>query len=275
VSQLRSVTIPPLAFHGDVSVTVIIVAAAGPVSVHARRPPIADRGDAHGMTVRTAAGHSVEVSPCRQCCDALPFAIRDDTKYDTGYAPPAKWGWGDLPLSCGPAQRQSVSRTQEAGTAPNFDGGQRSARHVQLRFVVHIALLAAFAASLATVTIITEGLPHLVVGSAFVGLVLIHIGQRRHTVVRLAASLGRPRTWLKRRGRMAWSDLVLTLLALNVLISGIYDLSTGAQVILHPRSAGIPFRDIGWHVSAALLLLGYLCVHVSRRWGRIHRSVIR
>jgi hypothetical protein len=46
-------------------------------------------------------------------------------------------------------------------------------------------------------------------------------------------------------------------------------------VIVHPRSIGIPFRDIGWHVSAALLLLAYLCVHVARRWGRIRRSVVR
>ena len=107
------------------------------------------------------------------------------------------------------------------------------------------------------------------------GLVLVHIVQRRHTVVRLAASLARPFTWLKRRGRMAWSDLALTILTLNVLISGIYDLCAGSQVILHPRSVGIPVRDIGWHVSAALLLVAYLCVHVTRRRGRILRSVIR
>lgn len=74
---------------------------------------------------------------------------------------------------------------------------------------------------------------------------------------------------------MAWSDLVLALLTLNVLISGIYDLATGTQVILRPRSAGIPPQDIGWHVSAALLLLAYLCVHVAHRWGRLRRSVIR
>jgi hypothetical protein len=74
---------------------------------------------------------------------------------------------------------------------------------------------------------------------------------------------------------MAWSDLTLALLTLNALISGVYDLGTGSQVILHPRAVGIPFRDIGWHVSAALLLLAYLCVHVARRWGRIRRSAIR
>ena len=74
---------------------------------------------------------------------------------------------------------------------------------------------------------------------------------------------------------MAWSDLILAVLTLTVLISGTYDLATGNQVILHPRSVGIPFRDIGWHVSAALLLLAYLGVHVARRSGRIRRSVIR
>jgi hypothetical protein len=146
---------------------------------------------------------------------------------------------------------------------------------MRLRFLVHLVLLAAFAASLATVTIVTEGWPHLVTGSVFLGLVLVHLAQRRHTVVRLAASVGRPIVWLTHRGRMAWSDLLLALLTLNVLISGTYDLVTGTKVILHPRQLGIPFRDIGWHVTAALLLLAYLCVHTARRWRRIRRSVIR
>jgi hypothetical protein len=125
------------------------------------------------------------------------------------------------------------------------------------------------------VTLLTEGWPHLVVGSVFVGLVVVHVVQRRHTVARLLANLGRAKTWVRRRGRLAWSDLILALLTINVLVSGTYDLATGNQVILHPRSIGIPFRDIGWHVSAALLLLASLCVHVARRWGRIRRSVIR
>jgi hypothetical protein len=146
---------------------------------------------------------------------------------------------------------------------------------MQTRFVVHLLLLAAFAASLATVTLITEGWQHLAVGSAFVALVAVHVVQRRYTVARLLGNLGRVRMWFRRRGRLAWSDLALTLLTLNVLASGIYDLVTGDQVILHPRSIGIPFRDIGWHVLSALVLLVYLCVHVTRRWGRIRRSVIR
>jgi len=143
------------------------------------------------------------------------------------------------------------------------------------RFLVHLVLLATFAASLATVTAMTEGWPHLVIGSAFVALVVVHAAQRRHTVVRLMGNLTRPATWLRRRGRLAWSDLILALLTLNVLASGSYDLATGNQVILQPRDWGIPFRDIGWHVSAALLLTAYLVVHVARRWGRIRRSVIR
>jgi hypothetical protein len=167
-----------------------------------------------------------------------------------------------------------TSLTEQTSSTPAATSLARR-RRTELRLLVHLALLGTFAASLATVTLMTEGWPHLVVGSLFVGLVLVHIVQRRLTVLRLVAGLGRPVTWLKRRGRLAWSDVVLTVLTLNVLVSGSYDLATSGQVILHPRSVGIPFRDIGWHVSAALLLLAYLCVHVARRWERIHRSVIR
>ena len=148
-------------------------------------------------------------------------------------------------------------------------------RRARTRFAVHLVLLATFAASLATATAITEGWPHLVIGSAFVALVALHVVQRRHTVARLLGNLGRARTWFRRRGRLAWSDLVLALLTLNVLASGIYDALSGYQVILHPRGIGIPFRDIGWHVLSAIVLLVYLIVHVARRWGRIRRSAIR
>jgi hypothetical protein len=103
----------------------------------------------------------------------------------------------------------------------------------------------------------------------------VHLVQRRHTVARLLTNLGCARTWLRHRGRLAWSDLVLALLTLNALASGTYDLLTGNQVILHPHTIGIPFRDIGWHVLSALVLLVYLCIHVARRWGNIRRSAIR
>lgn len=160
-------------------------------------------------------------------------------------------------------------------SSPSAEGEGARSRRMRARLAVHLWLLAAFAASLATVTMIPEGTPHLVVGPAFVALVGIHLAQRRHTVARLLENLGRARTWFRRRGRLAWSDLVLALFTLNVLVSGTYDLLSGDQVILHPRDVGIPFRDIGWHVLSALVLLVSLCVHVARRWGRIRRSVIR
>jgi hypothetical protein len=69
--------------------------------------------------------------------------------------------------------------------------------------------------------------------------------------------------------------VVLTVLTLNLLASGTYDWLSGNQVILQPRAVGIPFRDIGWHVLSALVLLGYLCVHIARRGGRLRRSAIR
>ncbi len=163
--------------------------------------------------------------------------------------------------------------TETPSPPPGAAVAQR--RRTRTRLAVHLLLLATFAVSLATATAITEGWPHLVIGSAFVLLVVVHVTQRRHTVARLVGNLVRARTWVRRPGRLAWSDLILALLTLNVLVSGTYDLITGNQVILDPRSAGIPFRSIGWHVSAALLLTAYLVVHVARRWGRIRRSVIR
>ena len=161
--------------------------------------------------------------------------------------------------------------------APSQSPGAAEAqgRRMRSRFAVHLGLPAAFAASLVTVTLITEGTPHLVVGLGFVALGGVHVAQRRHTVARLLGSLGRAHTWFRRRGRLAWSDLILALLALDVLVSGVWDLLSGSQVIFHPRQVGIPLRDMGWHVLSALVLLAYLSVHVVRRRGRIRHTAIR
>lgn len=117
--------------------------------------------------------------------------------------------------------------------------GERG-HHTGSRFFVHLVLLGTFAASLATVTAMSEGWPHLVIGSAFVGLVVIHGVQRRHTVARLLGNLRRPISWFSRRGRLAWSDLALALLTLNVLVSGptTWRPATGDQVIVHPGRTG-------------------------------------
>jgi hypothetical protein len=167
---------------------------------------------------------------------------------------------------------------QEVDPSPHSaepEGVLSQRRRMRARWLVHLALLAAFVASLATVVLVPAGTLHVVVGLVFVALVGLHVLQRRHTVARLVAHLGRARTWLTRRGRLAWSDAVFALLTVNVLISGTYDFVTGEKVQLRPRQVGIPFRDVGWHASAAILLLGYLIVHVARRWGRLRRSVVR
>ena len=171
------------------------------------------------------------------------------------------------------AAGSDVSLAPAAPSPPR--GAALQGRRMRARFVVHLLLLGTFAASLATVTAITEGWPHLVVGSAFGALVVVHVVQRRHTVARLLGRLVRVPAWVTPRGRLAWSDVVLSVLTLNVLLSGTYDLVSGTQVILRPRSVGIPFRDMGWHVASALALLAYLCVHVGRRWGRLRRSTVR
>ena len=131
-------------------------------------------------------------------------------------------------------------------TWPSSNGVVAQRRRMRARFAVHLCLLATLAASLATVTLITEGWSHLVLG----GVRGPGRSARDTTpphLARLAVNLGRARTWFHRRSRLAWSDAVLALLTLNVLVSGTYDLLSGSQAILHPRDVGIPFRDIGWH----------------------------
>jgi hypothetical protein len=173
------------------------------------------------------------------------------------------------------AIRSAIGPVAGEVPSPSANSAVAQGRRMRARFAVHLCLLGSFAASLATVTLITEGWPHLAAGWAFVALVAVHVAQRRHTVARVFGTLGSARTWFRPRGRLAWSDVVLALLTLNVLVSGTYDLLSDTQVILHQRDVGIPFRDIGWHVASALVLLASLCVHVGRRWGRIRRSVIR
>ena len=75
---------------------------------------------------------------------------------------------------------------------PSSKGGVAQGRRTRARFAVHLCLLATFAASLATVTLITEGWPHLVVGLAFVALAGVHVAQRRHTVARLLGTWDEP-----------------------------------------------------------------------------------
>jgi hypothetical protein len=159
--------------------------------------------------------------------------------------------------------------------APVQSGAVEVGRHSRARWLVHLWLIGTFAGSLAALVLSQSLTVHLMIGLAFVALAGVHVAQRRHTVARLLGNLGRMRTWFRRRGRLAWSDLVLTLLTLNLLASGIYDLLSTNKGMVRLRDVGIPLPDIGWHTLSAIVLLGYLSVHVARRWRRVRRSAIR
>jgi hypothetical protein len=111
---------------------------------------------------------------------------------------------------------------------------------------------------------------HTVVGLVFVGLVVVHLAQRRRTVGRLAAELIRARTIIERRIRLAVSDLVLLFITVNVLVSGIVDWSRGA-----PTRLPLPTPFDRWHLDSGLVLVVFLAVHVWRRRTRLRRSTIR
>ncbi len=111
---------------------------------------------------------------------------------------------------------------------------------------------------------------HADVGLVFVGLVLVHLAQRRRTLARMADHIVRARTLVERRIRLAVSDLLLLFITLNVLVSGIVDWGRGA-----PTPLPIPEPFSRWHLDSGLALVVYLAVHVWRRRKRLRRSTIR
>ncbi|HTX63678.1 MAG TPA: hypothetical protein VMD28_08555 [Acidimicrobiales bacterium] len=111
---------------------------------------------------------------------------------------------------------------------------------------------------------------HTDVGLVFVGLVCVHLVQRRRTLARMTSRLVRARRFVERRVRLATSDLVLLLLTLNVFVSGVVDWSRGT-----PTQLPLPVPFDRWHLDSGLALVVYLAVHVWRRRNRLWRSTIR
>lgn len=148
---------------------------------------------------------------------------------------------------------------------------RRTAWRVRSRWVVHLGLLISAAAALGTLQLLHVRIAfHADVGLAFVGLVAVHLAQRRRTITHMATRLVRARTLLERRIRLAASDVVLLVVASNVLVSGIVDWGRGASTDLP-----LPKPFTRWHLDAGLILVVYLVVHVSRRKKRLRRSTIR
>jgi hypothetical protein len=153
-------------------------------------------------------------------------------------------------------------------------GQRRASGRARSRWAVHLALLSTIIVAL--VPLLLFGFSprvtiHVVIACVFLGLVVIHLTQRRHTLSRLIAQLGRAGSRMRGR-RPAVSDAIFVLLAANVLASGIYDLATG-------RNTRVPLPGIhlfiGWHTLSSVLFVGYLIAHVIRRRKRLRRSVIR
>lgn len=139
------------------------------------------------------------------------------------------------------------------------------------RWLVHLGLLAFGAAALGTLQLLhIRNAIHADVGLVFAGLVVVHLVQRRHRIVRMFVQLGRFRPRVERELRLLASDAILAFLTLNVVVSGVLDWGRGTPIALpFPR----PFDR--WHLLSSVVLVVYLIVHVSRRWKRIRRSTIR
>jgi hypothetical protein len=136
---------------------------------------------------------------------------------------------------------------------------------------VHVGLLLTAAAALGTLTILyIRNAIHADIGLVFVGLVVVHLLQRRRTVGRMISQLVRARPFAGRGLRPAGSDLLLAFITLNVLVSGVLDWGRGEPIqIPLPR----PFDR--WHLVSGVALVIYLAVHVWHRRKRLRRSTIQ
>ena len=111
---------------------------------------------------------------------------------------------------------------------------------------------------------------HTDVGLVFVGLVVVHLAQRRRTLARMATQIVRARTLAGRRIRLTVSDFLLLFVTLNVLVSGVLDWGRG-----EPIQVPLP-RPFGrWHLDSGLVLVICMAVHIWHRRKRLRRSAIR
>ncbi len=174
-------------------------------------------------------------------------------------------------------RRPVPSKDEPASPVNNddaVDGQNRASGRARSRWAVHLALLITVIVALVPLLLFNVSprvTVHVVIACLFLGLVIVHLAQRRHTLSRLVAQLARAGSRLKGR-RLAVSDAIFGFLVLNVLASGFYDLVTR-------RNTRLPLPGIrlyiGWHSLSSVLFLGYLIVHVIRRRKRLRRSLIR
>ena len=148
---------------------------------------------------------------------------------------------------------------------------RRTGRRALSRWAVHLGLLCSAVAALGTLDLLHVRIAiHTDVGLVFVGLVVVHLAQRRRTLARMATRIVRARRFAGRRIRLTVSDLLLLFITLNVLVSGVLDWNRGV-----PIQVPLPRPFDRWHLDSGLVLVIYLAVHVWRRRKRLRRLTIR
>ena len=170
-----------------------------------------------------------------------------------------------------PSENPGTERGRVGGLAAEPPAAARNVWHARSRWLVHLGLLVATAAALATLQLLhIHDAIHADVGLVFAGLVIVHLIQRRHRIARMLAMVMRLRPRVERELRVLASDAVLFLITLNVVVSGILDWGRGEPLLLP-----LPPPLQRWHLTSSAALVVYLVVHVSRRWKRIRKSTIR
>lgn len=159
------------------------------------------------------------------------------------------------------------------------ESGSRRDSITRRRWVVHVALILAFLAAVASAIFLSKKYlghsgttDHSIIGLIVLALVVVHLIQRRSTVKRLISKLVGRRGSTETRPRQAESDLILWLLTLNATISGLVDFIKGQTIYL---SIPGPAFFHKWHAMSVLVLLVYVIVHVLRRRARLRTSRIR
>jgi hypothetical protein len=164
-----------------------------------------------------------------------------------------------------PAQRRAIGRQEERPARSKVSWRSRS------RWLVHLGLLVLLAAALGTLQLLhVRNAIHADVGLAFAGLVIVHLAQRRHRIGRMLAQLVRLRSRVESELRLLVSDGILTLVTINVVVSGILDWGRGEPLLLP-----LPQPFDRWHLVSSAVLVVYLVIHVARRRKRLRRSTIR
>jgi hypothetical protein len=147
------------------------------------------------------------------------------------------------------------------------------------RWIVHVALIVGFLTAVVSAIELSKKYlghsgvtDHSIIGLVVFALVVVHLIQRRHTLGRLIARFAGHRGSPVTRKRLAVSDMILWLLALNATISGFADFVIGHTIYL---SIPGPAFFQKWHEMSALVLIVYVITHVIRRRSRLRTSRIR